>query len=116
MVPLKLVDGADSWAETATAMIEGRRSKVRARLVLERGKKYNAVLRIDRMNMKTIFNSLILLWLWLCLCLGLCALLSVSGLGQQTPARRKIIIDQDAAGPAGTDQQSMLLLIQSPQT
>ncbi len=34
-------------------------------------------------------------------------------LGQE---KRKIIIDQDAAGPAGTDQQSMLLLIQSPQT
>src|ERR1700733_8595514 len=33
--------------------------------------------------------------------------------GQQ---KRKIIIDQDAAGPAGTDQQSMLLLIQSPRT
>ena len=30
--------------------------------------------------------------------------------------KRKIIIDQDAAGPAGTDQQSMLFLIQSPQT
>ena len=30
--------------------------------------------------------------------------------------KRKIIIDQDAAGPAGTDQQSMLLLIQAPQT
>src|SRR5256712_12800344 len=30
--------------------------------------------------------------------------------------RQKIIIDQDAAGPAGTDQQSMLLLIQSPKT
>src|SRR5258707_7531307 len=30
--------------------------------------------------------------------------------------KRKIIIDQDAAGPAGTDQQSMVLLIQSPQT
>jgi purine nucleosidase len=30
--------------------------------------------------------------------------------------KRKIIIDQDAAGPAGTDQQSMLLLIQSRQT
>src|ERR1700680_5219557 len=30
--------------------------------------------------------------------------------------KRKIIIDQDAAGPAGTDQTSMLLLIQSPQT
>jgi purine nucleosidase len=29
--------------------------------------------------------------------------------------RRKVVIDQDAAGPAGTDQQSMLLLIQSPQ-
>ena len=27
--------------------------------------------------------------------------------------KRKIIIDQDAGGPAGTDQQSMLLLIQS---
>lgn len=30
--------------------------------------------------------------------------------------KRKVIIDQDAAGPAGTDQTSMLLLIQSPQT
>jgi len=30
--------------------------------------------------------------------------------------KRKIIIDQDAAEPAGTNQQSMLLLIQSPQT
>jgi purine nucleosidase len=35
---------------------------------------------------------------------------------QQSSAKRKTIIDQDAAGPAGTDQQSMLLLIQSPQT
>src|SRR5882762_10007746 len=34
----------------------------------------------------------------------------------QGGAKRKIIIDQDAAGPAGTDQQSILLLIQSPQT
>lgn len=31
-------------------------------------------------------------------------------------ATRKIVIDQDGAGPAGTDQQSMILLIQSPQT
>src|SRR5947208_14896247 len=31
-------------------------------------------------------------------------------------SKRKIIIDQDAGGPAGTDQQSILLLIQSPQT
>ena len=36
----------------------------------------------------------------------------LAGWGQE---RRKIIIDQDAAGPAGTDQTSMLLLIQSPQ-
>jgi purine nucleosidase len=34
----------------------------------------------------------------------------------QAQEKRKIIIDQDAAGPAGTDQQSILLLIQSPQT
>src|ERR1700728_3392123 len=33
-----------------------------------------------------------------------------------TQERRYIIIDHEAAGPAGTDQQSMLLLIQSPQT
>src|SRR5437879_11783651 len=30
--------------------------------------------------------------------------------------KRKVIIDQDAAGPAGTDLQSTLLLIQSAQT
>jgi purine nucleosidase len=33
----------------------------------------------------------------------------------QHAAKRKIIIDQDAAGPAGTDQQSILLLVQSPE-
>src|SRR5215470_19370268 len=31
-------------------------------------------------------------------------------------SKRKLIIDQDAAGPAGTDLQSTLLLIQSPAT
>ena len=30
--------------------------------------------------------------------------------------KRKVIIDQDAAGPGGTDQQSILMLVQSPQT
>ncbi len=30
--------------------------------------------------------------------------------------KQKVIIDQDAAGPAGTDQQSILLMIQSPDT
>src|SRR6202163_243504 len=34
----------------------------------------------------------------------------------QSEDKRKIIIDQDAAGPAGTDLQSTLLLIQTPQT
>src|SRR5580658_3051753 len=37
-------------------------------------------------------------------------------LGQEkVQEKRKIIIDQDAAGPAGTDQQSILLLAQSPE-
>src|SRR5271169_154212 len=44
------------------------------------------------------------------------ALFLFSCLACSGQAKRKIIIDQDAAGPAGTDQQSMLLLIQSPQT
>jgi purine nucleosidase len=43
-------------------------------------------------------------------------LLLMTSLVSWSQERRKIIIDQDAAGPAGTDQQSMLLLIQSPQT
>jgi purine nucleosidase len=44
------------------------------------------------------------------------AVVLTSCLQCRAQAKRKIIIDQDAAGPAGTDQQSMLLLIQSPQT
>jgi len=44
------------------------------------------------------------------------ALLLLTSLASWGQGKRKIIIDQDAAGPAGTDQQSMLLLIQSPQT
>lgn len=43
-------------------------------------------------------------------------LVPLSVWGQQSTPKRKIIIDQDAAGPAGTDQQSILLVIQSPQT
>src|ERR1700730_7875341 len=44
------------------------------------------------------------------------AVLLITCLTSQGQEKRKIIIDQDAAGPAGTDQQSILLLIQSPQT
>lgn len=43
-------------------------------------------------------------------------LASSAAWAQPNSAKRKIIIDQDAAGPGGTDQQSILLLIQSPQT
>jgi len=46
---------------------------------------------------------------------GLLCFSSLLSVGQSS-VKRKIIIDQDAAGPAGTDQQSILLLIQSPQT
>jgi inosine-uridine nucleoside N-ribohydrolase len=46
---------------------------------------------------------------------GFIVLLTASRLGW-SQEKRKVIIDQDAAGPAGTDQASMLLLIQSPQT
>ena len=48
-----------------------------------------------------------------CLAALLCTI-CLPSLGQDL--RRKVIIDQDAAGPAGTDQQSILLLIQSPKT
>ena len=44
------------------------------------------------------------------------AVLTMSSLLCHSQEKRKIIIDQDAAGPAGTDQQSILLFIQSPQT
>lgn len=49
---------------------------------------------------------------WFCVI----ALSLFSGLATAAQEKRKIIIDQDAAGPVGTDQQAILLLIQSPQT
>src|ERR1700736_5133756 len=49
------------------------------------------------------------LWLLTAVLLTIC----LASWGQD---KRKIIIDQDAAGPAGTDLQSTLLLIQSRQT
>ena len=44
------------------------------------------------------------------------AVVLLTSLTSWVQGKRKIIIDQDAAGPGGTDQQSILLLIQSPQT
>jgi purine nucleosidase len=40
----------------------------------------------------------------------------LAGLSGSAQEKRKIIIDQDAAGPGGSDQQALLVLIQSPQT
>jgi purine nucleosidase len=48
--------------------------------------------------------------------LVLAAIVLATSLAAWSQQKRKIIIDQDAAGPGGTDQQSMLVLIQSPQT
>jgi len=39
-----------------------------------------------------------------------------AGWSQQSSGKRKIIIDQDASGPGGSDQQAILSLVQSPQT
>ncbi len=47
---------------------------------------------------------------------ALAAILLVACLAAPGQQKRKIIIDQDAAGPGGTDQQAILMLIQSPQT
>ena len=38
----------------------------------------------------------------------------LAGLPAAAQSRRKVIIDQDARGPATTDQQSMIVLLQSP--
>jgi inosine-uridine nucleoside N-ribohydrolase len=48
--------------------------------------------------------------------IAIVVLVLTTGLVCKSEDKRKIIIDQDAAGPAGTDQQSMLLLIQSPRS
>lgn len=50
------------------------------------------------------------------LILGCLLVASFPSMAQQNSEKRMVIIDQDAAGPGGTDQQSILLLIQSPQT
>jgi inosine-uridine nucleoside N-ribohydrolase len=48
--------------------------------------------------------------------IALAAAILMTSLLSYSQAKRKVIIDQDAAGPAGSDQQAILLLIQSPQT
>ena len=43
-------------------------------------------------------------------------LVCLPGWSQQSSAKHKIIIDQDASGPGGSNQQAILSLVQSPQT
>jgi purine nucleosidase len=42
--------------------------------------------------------------------------IGASALAVQAQGKRKVIIDQDAAGPGGTDMQSILALVNSPET
>ncbi|MGH9865003.1 MAG: nucleoside hydrolase, partial [Candidatus Acidiferrales bacterium] len=49
-------------------------------------------------------------------CLLLLAMASFLAVSIHAQEKRKIIIDQDARGPATTDQQAILALIQSPRT
>src|SRR5579863_2814325 len=46
----------------------------------------------------------------------LAALCAFSALASFAQGRRKVIIDQDAAGPGGTDMQAILALVNSPET
>ena len=50
--------------------------------------------------------------IWICVLV----VLLLSSIPSAAQGKRMVIIDQDAAGPAGTDQQAILLLIQSQQT
>src|SRR5437868_11739226 len=47
-------------------------------------------------------------------CLAVTCLLLASSLGGPQQ-RRKVIIDQDCSGPGGSNMQTLLMLIQSPQ-
>jgi purine nucleosidase len=44
------------------------------------------------------------------------AIFAGSQCGASAQGKRKVIIDQDCAGPGGTDMQAVLALINSPQT
>jgi inosine-uridine nucleoside N-ribohydrolase len=56
-----------------------------------------------------------LLRLWL-ITVAVLSVTCLPGWSQPASAKRKIIIDQDATGPGGSDQQAILSLVQSPQT
>lgn len=47
---------------------------------------------------------------------AVCSLLALMTATAAAQARRKVIIDQDASGPGGSDMQSILAIVNSPQT
>ena len=49
-------------------------------------------------------------------CCAVIALLGLSIVPLSAQTKRKVIIDQDCAGPGGTDMQSILALVNSPET
>jgi len=53
---------------------------------------------------------------WLSRVVVFAALFAACAFGLKAQGKRKVIIDQDAAGPGGTDMQSILALVNSPDT
>src|SRR5260370_31609000 len=53
---------------------------------------------------------------WLYRACMLAVLSAACSFAAQDEGKRKVIIDQDAAGPGGTDMQSILALVNSPET
>ena len=49
-------------------------------------------------------------------CVGLFSLLLIVVLPLHAQSKRKVIIDQDAIGPGGTDMQAILAIVNSPET
>ena len=52
----------------------------------------------------------------ICALLLLALLAAIVALPAQAQSKRKVIIDQDAAGPGGTDMQAILAVVNSPET
>jgi purine nucleosidase len=53
---------------------------------------------------------------WLCRVCVLAVLIGVSALALQAQGKGKVIIDQDASGPGGSDMQAILSIVNSPET
>src|SRR5215471_17329997 len=53
---------------------------------------------------------------WFSRAVFLAALFAACAFGLEAQGKRKVIIDQDAAGPGGTDMQAILTIVNSPDT